>query len=299
MLVVAADPVLHVFTGIAPGYLDTVVRAADAHTVLGQAVDQLGTVLLDGWMSPSTVGVNQNRVGTVKSGIVLGPAEIVHLGFDAIEIVEAFLQEQRTGAKLMVPGPVAWATSDEKNLFVSGETASQATDQKSGGQQYVFCRSVHAGRERHFDKKIKPKIAWPNRAARLGCLPGLTGSDMLWGILIIILAGGVFGASFMMDSFGTADVVAKYIEMAIGAGIGIGIAAIIFVYVALIVYGMSTSTGRKTLMGAGIFCLLFGFATYFYYDSLHVMLPFLISKWLSIPLVINGGFLCKLGSFSE
>ncbi len=103
----------------------------------------------------------------------------------------------------------------------------------------------------------------------------------------------------MMDSFGPTEIAATYKEMAIGAGIGIGVASIIFVYVALIVYGMSTSTGRKTLMGAGIFCLLFGFATYFYYDSLHVMLPFLISKWLSIPLVINGGFLCKLGSFSE
>ena len=103
----------------------------------------------------------------------------------------------------------------------------------------------------------------------------------------------------MMDSFGTTEVVATYIEMAIGAGIGIGIAAIIFVYVALIVQAMATPTGRKILMGAGIFFLLFGAATYTYYDSLHVMLPFLISKWLSIPLVINGGFLCKLGSFSD
>ena len=199
----------------------------------------------------------------------------------------------------MVPGPVAWATSDEKNLFVSGETASQATDQKSGGQQYVFCRSVHAGRERHFDKKIKPKIAWPNRVARLGCPPGLTGSDMVWGILILFLAGGVFGASFMMDSFGTTEVVATYIEMGIGAGIGIGIASIIFVYVALIVYGMSSSTARKILMGAGIFSVLFGFATYTYYDSVHMIMPFIFSYWLSIPFVINGGFLCKLGSFSD
>ena len=199
----------------------------------------------------------------------------------------------------MVPGPVAWATSDEKNLFVSGETASQATDQKSGSKPCVFCRSVHAGSKRHFDKKIKPKIAWPNRAARLGCPPGLTGSDMLWGILILLLAGGVLGASFMMDSFGPTEVAATYMEMAIGAGIGIGIAAIIFVYVALIVYAMATSTGRKILLGAGIFFLLFGFATYFYYDSLHLMMPFLISKWLSIPFVINGGFLCKLGSFSD
>ena len=111
----------------------------------------------------------------------------------------------------------------------------------------------------------------------------------------------------MMDSFGTADVVAKYIEMAIGAGIGIGVASIIFVYVALIVYAMATSTGRKCLMGAGVLSVLLGFAIYFYFDSLSVgmasipVLSFVFgaSKWLSIPFGINGGFLCKLGSFSE
>ena len=106
----------------------------------------------------------------------------------------------------MVPGPMAWATSDEKNLFVSGETASQATDQKSGSQECIFCRGVHAGSKRHFDKKIKPKIAWPNRVVRLGCPAGLAGRGMLWGILIIFLAGGVFGASFMMDSLEVAAV---------------------------------------------------------------------------------------------
>ena len=90
---------------------------------------------------------------------------------------------------------------------------------------------------------------------RLGCPVGLAGRDMLWGILIIFLAGGVFGASFMMDSL---EIAAVYKEMMIGGGIGIGVASVIFVYVALIVYGMSSSTGRKTLMGAGLFFLLFG-----------------------------------------
>ena len=111
----------------------------------------------------------------------------------------------------------------------------------------------------------------------------------------------------MMDSFGTTEVVATYIEMGIGAGIGIGIAAIIFVYVALVVYGMSSSTGRKILMGAGIFSVLLGAATYVYFDELSISMGsipilsfiFATSKWLAIPYAINGGFLCKLGSFSE
>ena len=127
---------------------------------------------------------------------------------------------------------------------------------------------------------------------------------MLWGILIILLAGGVFGASFMLDSL---EVAAIYKEMVIGGGIGIGVASIIFVYVALIVYGMSSSTGRKTLMGAGIFSLLLGAATFVYFDTLSMSMAsipilsllFATSKWLGIAYAINGGFLCKLGSFSD
>ena len=139
--------------------------------------------------------------------------------------------------------------------------------------------------------------------ARLVCRPGLTGSDMLWGILIILMAGGGLGASFMTDSL---EVAAVYKEMVIGGGIGIGVASVIFVYVALIVYGMSSSTGRKTLMGAGIFFLLFGGATLVYFDtwfmgmaSVPVLSVVFYSKWLGIPYIINGGFLCKLGSFSD
>ena len=102
------------------------------------------------------------------------------------------------------------------------------------------------------------------------------------------------------------EVAAIYKEMVIGGGIGIGVASIIFVYVALIVYGMSSSTGRKTLMGAGIFFLLFGGATLVYFDtwfmgmaSVPVLSVVFYSKWLGIPYIINGGFLCKLGSFSD
>jgi len=116
------------------------------------------------------------------------------------------------------------------------------------------------------------------------------------------MAGGVLGASFMMDL----EVAAVYKEMMIGAGIGIGVASVIFVYVALIVYGMSSSTGRKTLMGAGIFFLLFGGATLVYFDtwfmgmaSVPILSVVFYSKWLGIPYIINGGFLCKLGSFSD
>ena len=41
---------------------------------------------------------------------------------------------------------------------------------------------------------------------------------MFWGVLIGILAAGVFGASIMLDSM---DLMAMYTEMGIGVGIGV------------------------------------------------------------------------------
>ena len=48
---------------------------------------------------------------------------------------------------------------------------------------------------------------------------------MFWGVLIAVLAGGVFGYSFMSDNF---DLQGIYMEMGIGIGIGVATAAVIF-----------------------------------------------------------------------
>jgi len=48
---------------------------------------------------------------------------------------------------------------------------------------------------------------------------------MFWGVLIGIMAVGVFGASTMMDSIVLVDM---YKEMGIGIGAGVGTAAVIF-----------------------------------------------------------------------
>ena len=72
-----------------------------------------------------------------------------------------------------------------------------------------------------------------------------------------------------------------------------------FVYVAGLVYGMSSMNGRKALMGIGLFSLAFGGACFTYYDTVYAMLPFITSKWIGAPILINGGLMCKLGSFKE
>ena len=94
MLVVAADPVLHVFARIALGHLDPVVCAADADTLFRQAVDQLGAILLDGRVAAAAVGVDQYGIYALECCVILGPAEIMYLGLDPLDFIEAFLQEQ-------------------------------------------------------------------------------------------------------------------------------------------------------------------------------------------------------------
>ncbi|MEO1863154.1 MAG: hypothetical protein ABGY13_08735 [Verrucomicrobiia bacterium] len=66
---------------------------------------------------------------------------------------------------------------------------------------------------------------------------------MFWGVLIGILAAGVFVARALgMDSI---DLMAMYTEMGIGVGIGVGTAAVVFVIGAGVVSAIDYSRKRK------------------------------------------------------
>ena len=66
---------------------------------------------------------------------------------------------------------------------------------------------------------------------------------MFWGVLIGILAAGVFGARALgMDSI---DLMAMYTEMGIGIGIGVGTATVVFAIGAGVVSAVDYSRKRK------------------------------------------------------
>ena len=65
---------------------------------------------------------------------------------------------------------------------------------------------------------------------------------MFWGVLIGVLAGGVFGASTMTDSI---DLAAIYKEMGIGVGIGVGVATVVFAIGAAVVSTIDYYRKRK------------------------------------------------------
>jgi hypothetical protein len=65
---------------------------------------------------------------------------------------------------------------------------------------------------------------------------------MFWGVLIGVLAAGVFGASIMLDGI---DLMAMYTEIGIGIGIGVGTASVVFAIGAGVVSAVDYSRKRK------------------------------------------------------
>ena len=138
---------------------------------------------------------------------------------------------------------------------------------------------------------------------------------MFWGTLIGVLVVGVIGADMIFDMEDPDFLANTLKEIAIGGGIGVAVGLALFVYVAGLVYGMSTANGRKILMGLGLLTLLLGLGSFSYPLEVGAILPLHLlvglfaspaegevleySAWYGIPYLINGGLMCKLGSFKE
>ena len=127
---------------------------------------------------------------------------------------------------------------------------------------------------------------------------------MLWGFLIILLAGGVFLVSILTDGMEIATI---YKQMGFGGVLGIAVGMAVFVYVAGLVYGMSSPNGRKALLGLGVFTILLGLACLMYWDVyLTPILTFLPSAeevpalpFIGVPIIGTGALMCKLGSLKD
>ena len=67
-------------------------------------------------------------------------------------------------------------------------------------------------------------------------------NNMFWGVLIALVAGGVFGFSILSDQF---ELVETYKEMGVGIGIGVATATVIFLLGAGVVSAMDYARKRK------------------------------------------------------
>ena len=103
------------------------------------------------------------------------------------------------------------------------------------------------------------------------------------------------------------ELITVYKQMGFGGAVGLLVGMAVFVYVAGLVYGMSTPNGRKTLLGLGVFTILLGLACIMYWDEyLTQILTFLPSseevpalRFIGVPIIGTGGLMCKLGSLKD
>ncbi|MFL2910406.1 MAG: hypothetical protein ACJZ70_07695 [Limisphaerales bacterium] len=63
------------------------------------------------------------------------------------------------------------------------------------------------------------------------------------------------------------EIATVYKQMGFGGAVGLLVGMAVFVYVAGLVYGMSTPNGRKTLLGLGVLTILLGLACIMYWPE--------------------------------
>ena len=97
------------------------------------------------------------------------------------------------------------------------------------------------------------------------------------------------------------EIATIYKQMGFGGVLGIAVGMAVFVYVAGLVYGMSSPNGRKALLGIGVFTILFGLAFLMYYPELRAVLTFLPSAEdvepmtiVGLPIMATGGLMLSL-----
>ena len=102
------------------------------------------------------------------------------------------------------------------------------------------------------------------------------------------------------------ELITVYKQMGFGGAVGLLVGMAVFVYVAGLVYGMSTPNGRKTLLGLGVLTILLGLACIMYWPELRTVLTFLPSKedvpalpFIGLPIIGTGALMCKLGSLKD
>src|SRR2546422_10638133 len=71
-------------------------------------------------MTAASVGIDQNRRGSVENAFVFGPTVGHCHGLNAGRVIEAFLQQQATGTMLVIARTVTGPAGHQHDLLVSG-----------------------------------------------------------------------------------------------------------------------------------------------------------------------------------
>jgi len=73
VLVVSTNPFLELIATLVGRHLNAVVSASNANTLLNQSIEELQAITLDGLVLHLAVHVEEDAVGIVKGGGIIGP----------------------------------------------------------------------------------------------------------------------------------------------------------------------------------------------------------------------------------
>ena len=118
VLVMATDPILQGFSRISNGHLDAVVSATNPHSFGSQTMDQLHALLLNGRVSLASIRVNQDGIGSLQDGLILGPPHGVNGHRNTGHVGETLLEQEAPGVEFMISRAMAGFTCQKNDLLV-------------------------------------------------------------------------------------------------------------------------------------------------------------------------------------
>jgi len=113
MFVVSADPACEFGTSAILWYFDAEVHAAESDTAGDEFFEQLQAIFLDGRVSGTAIGEDDDGSGVSEGGFVRDPAHFVSFDGEVGDLLESFFEEDCAGAEFVHHGRVAGFSGDE------------------------------------------------------------------------------------------------------------------------------------------------------------------------------------------
>ena len=147
MFVVSADPACEFGTSAILWYFDSEVHAAESDTAGDEFFEQLQAIFLDGRVSGTAVGEDDDGSGVSEGGFVRDPAHFVSFDGEVGDLLESFFEEDCAGAEFVHHGRVAGFSGDEDQF--AGRVAAAGGLQCDGAGGNRGQHEADEGRTQH------------------------------------------------------------------------------------------------------------------------------------------------------
>jgi len=133
MFVVSADPAFEFCAAAVFGHFNAEVHAAESDTACDEFFEKLQAIFLDGGVSGTAIGEDDDGGGVFEGGFVFDPAHFVSFDFEIRDVLESFFEQDCAGAEFVHHWRVAGFTGDEDQFAWSSVTAGSLQCSRCGG----------------------------------------------------------------------------------------------------------------------------------------------------------------------